>query len=161
MIDGGISVTAFFGNQAGVLNIGGEGQAIMGGLGTGLVAMWLSASLPAWAMLPIMLIAGALFGMVWAAVPGSAPDGICLGDRGIWYADVPNESCVLVAQGGDVLRRLDLGQGAFSCAVGGEDANMLLVMAADWPGALDPGAPPSGRAVLIGLGDPDADAMRL
>lgn len=64
----GLAVAVAF--HGGLFNIGGEGQAVMGGLGTGLVAMWLSASLPAWAMLPLMLIAGALFGMVWAAVPG-------------------------------------------------------------------------------------------
>lgn len=64
----GLAVAVAF--HGGLFNIGGEGQAVMGGLGTGLVAMWLSASLPAWAMLPLMLVAGALFGMVWAAVPG-------------------------------------------------------------------------------------------
>jgi len=57
-------------SHAGLFNIGGEGQAVMGGLGTGLVALWLSASLPAWLMLPLMLLSGALFGMVWAAIPG-------------------------------------------------------------------------------------------
>jgi ABC-type uncharacterized transport system permease subunit len=56
-------------SHGGLFNIGGEGQAIMGGLGTGLVALWLSSALPAWAMLPLMLLCGALFGMVWAAVP--------------------------------------------------------------------------------------------
>ena len=34
-----------------------------------LAALYLSASLPAWAMLPLMLVAGMLFGMLWAAVP--------------------------------------------------------------------------------------------
>jgi simple sugar transport system permease protein len=63
----GLAVAVAF--HGGLFNIGGEGQAIMGGLGTGLVALWLSASLPAWIMLPLMLICGALFGMVWAAVP--------------------------------------------------------------------------------------------
>jgi ABC-type uncharacterized transport system permease subunit len=56
-------------SHGGLFNIGGEGQAIMGGLGTGLAALWLSNILPAWAMLPIMLMAGALFGLAWAAVP--------------------------------------------------------------------------------------------
>lgn len=56
--------------HGGLFNIGGEGQAIIGGLGTGLVALWLSGSLPAWIMLPLMLVAGALFGMLWASVPG-------------------------------------------------------------------------------------------
>jgi simple sugar transport system permease protein len=41
----------------------------MGGLGTGLAALWLSATLPTWLMLPVMLVSGALFGLVWAAVP--------------------------------------------------------------------------------------------
>jgi simple sugar transport system permease protein len=63
----GLSVAVAF--HGGLFNIGGEGQAIMGGLGTGLVALWLSASLPAWLMLPLMLLCGALFGMAWAAVP--------------------------------------------------------------------------------------------
>jgi len=64
----GLAVAVAF--HAGLFNIGGEGQATLGGLGTGLVALWWSASLPAWAMLPVMLFSGALFGLAWAAVPG-------------------------------------------------------------------------------------------
>ena len=63
----GLAVSVAF--HGGLFNIGGEGQAILGGLGTGLVALWFSNSLPAWIMLPLMLMAGALFGMVWAVVP--------------------------------------------------------------------------------------------
>ena len=63
----GLAVSVAF--HGGLFNIGGEGQAMLGGLGTGLVALWLSASLPAWIMLPLMVLAGALFGMLWAAVP--------------------------------------------------------------------------------------------
>jgi simple sugar transport system permease protein len=57
--------------HGGLFNIGGEGQAIMGGLGAGLVALAWSGALPAWLMLPLMVLAAALFGMVWAAVPGA------------------------------------------------------------------------------------------
>ena len=64
----GLAVAVAF--HGGLFNIGGEGQAIMGGLGTGLAALYLSALLPAWLMLPVMLISGALFGLVWAIVPG-------------------------------------------------------------------------------------------
>ena len=64
----GLAVAVAF--HGGLFNIGGEGQAILGGLGTGLVALWWSAFLPAWIMLPLMLVAGALFGMAWATVPG-------------------------------------------------------------------------------------------
>lgn len=64
----GLAVAVAF--HGGLFNIGGEGQAIMGGMGTGLMALWLGARLPAWAILPLMAFSGALFGMVWAAVPG-------------------------------------------------------------------------------------------
>ncbi|MCB8745596.1 ABC transporter permease [Rhodoferax sp. U2-2l] len=64
----GLAVAVAF--HGGLFNIGGEGQAVMGGLGTGLVALWWSAFLPAWLMLPLMMLSGVLFGMVWAAVPG-------------------------------------------------------------------------------------------
>ncbi len=63
----GLAVAVAF--HGGLFNIGGEGQAVLGGLGTGLVALWLSPFLPAWLMLPLMLLCGALFGMVWAAIP--------------------------------------------------------------------------------------------
>ena len=57
-------------SHGGLFNIGAEGQATLGGLGTGLVALWLSNTLPAPLLLALMGIGGALFGMAWAAVPG-------------------------------------------------------------------------------------------
>ena len=63
----GLAVAVAF--HGGLFNIGGEGQAILGGLGTGLVALWLGPHLPGVVVLPLMLVGGALFGMVWAAVP--------------------------------------------------------------------------------------------
>jgi general nucleoside transport system permease protein len=65
----GLAVAVAF--HGGLFNIGGEGQAIMGGLGAGLVALAFSAALPAWLMLPLMVLAAALFGLVWAAIPGA------------------------------------------------------------------------------------------
>jgi simple sugar transport system permease protein len=64
----GLAVAVAF--HGGLFNIGGEGQATLGGLGVALVALAFAPVLPAWAMLPLMLLAGALFGMVWAAIPG-------------------------------------------------------------------------------------------
>jgi general nucleoside transport system permease protein len=57
--------------HGGLFNIGGEGQAMLGGLGCGLVALWWSDVLPAPLMLPLMVLAAALFGAAWAAVPGA------------------------------------------------------------------------------------------
>ena len=65
----GLAVAVAF--HGGVFNIGGEGQAIMGGLGAGLAALAFGAVLPAALMLPLMVLAAAVFGMVWGAVPGA------------------------------------------------------------------------------------------
>ena len=63
----GLAVAVAF--HAGLFNIGGEGQAYMGGLGVGLAMLLLDSSLPMWMLLPIALVAAALFGGLWAAVP--------------------------------------------------------------------------------------------
>src|SRR6185369_2704764 len=65
----GLAVAAAF--HGGLFNIGAEGQAMMGGLGAGLVALAWSAQLPAWLMLPVMVVAAVVFGMAWAAVPAA------------------------------------------------------------------------------------------
>lgn len=56
--------------HAGLFNIGGEGQAYVGGLGAGLVALALGEAAPAWAVLPAAVLAGMAFGAAWAFVPG-------------------------------------------------------------------------------------------
>jgi sugar lactone lactonase YvrE len=56
---------------------------------------------------------------VWAETPGDHPDGICLdADGAVWYADVGNQHCVRVREGGDVLATVDIDRGAFACADG-------------------------------------------
>ena len=64
----GLAVAVAF--HGGLFNIGGEGQAIMGGLGAGVAALALSQHLPAVLMIPVMVISAAVFGCVWAAIPG-------------------------------------------------------------------------------------------
>jgi ABC-type uncharacterized transport system permease subunit len=63
----GLAVAVAF--HGGLFNIGGEGQAYIGGLGCGLAILALDRVLPAWAMIPIAILAAALFGAAWAAVP--------------------------------------------------------------------------------------------
>lgn len=65
----GLAVAVAF--HGGLFNIGGEGQAMMGGLGAGLAALAFSAHLPAALMLPLMVLCAALLGMLWAAIPGA------------------------------------------------------------------------------------------
>jgi len=71
---------------------------------------------------------------VWAELgEGAAPDGICL-DRegGIWYASVPGARCVRVAEGGEVLQTVEVGQPCFSCVLGGPDGRTLFITANDY-----------------------------
>lgn len=65
----GLAVAVAF--HGGLFNIGGEGQAIMGGLGAGMAALAFSDALPAALMLPLMVLSAALFGGLWAAIPGA------------------------------------------------------------------------------------------
>ena len=54
--------------HAGLFNIGGEGQAAMGGLGVALVLLYLP--LPHWLLaLPAAMAGAALFGAAWALIP--------------------------------------------------------------------------------------------
>lgn len=63
----GLAVAVAF--HAGLFNIGGEGQAYLGGLGCGLAILAFDKYLPLWAMAPVAIGAAALFGAAWAAVP--------------------------------------------------------------------------------------------
>ena len=63
----GLAVAVAF--HAGLFNIGGEGQAYIGGLGVGLVVLLLDNYLPAILLIPIGIAAAALFGALWAFIP--------------------------------------------------------------------------------------------
>ncbi|WP_033136921.1 ABC transporter permease [Aeromonas finlandensis] len=63
----GLAVAVAF--HAGLFNIGGEGQAYIGGLGVGLVCLLLGDVLPFALLLPLSIIAGGLFGAAWAFIP--------------------------------------------------------------------------------------------
>jgi simple sugar transport system permease protein len=63
----GLAVAIAF--HAGLFNIGGEGQAGMGGLGAALAALWLGHLHPLLA-LPACMLAAMLFGGLWGFIPG-------------------------------------------------------------------------------------------
>jgi ABC-type uncharacterized transport system permease subunit len=63
----GLAVAVAF--HAGLFNIGGEGQAYIGGLGCGLAVLALDRYLPGLLTIPLAVLASAAFGAAWAAIP--------------------------------------------------------------------------------------------
>lgn len=64
----GLAVAVAF--HALLFNIGGEGQAYLGGLGAGLVCLALDSFMPALILIPLAIMASAAFGAIWGAIPG-------------------------------------------------------------------------------------------
>jgi len=85
---------------------------------------------------------------VWADLGEDAPDGITVdAEDAVWYADVPHAHCVRVRKGGEVLEKIELDRGCFSCALGGPDGRTLFIVAREWHGAdISAGA---GTGVLV------------
>jgi simple sugar transport system permease protein len=50
-------------------NIGAEGQLVWGGIGAAGTALFLFPGLPAWLLIPLVMAASALGGMLWALIP--------------------------------------------------------------------------------------------
>jgi len=63
----GLAVIVAF--HAGLFNIGGEGQAYIGGLGVGVVALTFDHSMTTWPIIGLAILAAALFGAGWALIP--------------------------------------------------------------------------------------------
>jgi general nucleoside transport system permease protein len=56
--------------HAGLFNIGGEGQATLGGIGLALVALSFPAGMPGFLLAPLAVLGSMLFGAFWAFIPG-------------------------------------------------------------------------------------------
>jgi len=72
---------------------------------------------------------------VWADLGEGVPDSICADDQNaVWYADVPNQRCARVREGGQVAETIDLDRGCFACALGGTNGTTLFMLAQQWNG---------------------------
>ncbi|PYE87422.1 ABC transporter permease [Phyllobacterium leguminum] len=63
----GLCVAVAF--HCGLFNIGGEGQAYLGGLGVSLVCLAVGNLLPWWLTFPLAILGAALAGALWALIP--------------------------------------------------------------------------------------------
>ncbi len=64
----GLAVAIAF--QGRLFNIGGEGQALIGGIGATVVVLSLDHVLPSYLLLPLAIIVAAIFGAFWGLVAG-------------------------------------------------------------------------------------------
>ena len=96
---------------------------------------------------------------IWAHLGDGVPDGICVDEENaVWYADVPNQRCVRVAEGGAMLQTIELDRGGFACALGGPRRATLFIVAATWRGMTESEmvAPGSGQVLATDVNVPGA-----
>jgi len=63
----GLAVAVAF--HCGLFNIGGEGQAYVGGLGVAIVCLSLDGTFPWWVNFPLAIVCAAALGAAWAFIP--------------------------------------------------------------------------------------------
>jgi sugar lactone lactonase YvrE len=96
---------------------------------------------------------------IWAHVGNGVPDGICTDEQNaVWYADVPSQRCVRVAEGGAVLQTVELDRGGFACMLGGPRRTTLFIVAARWQGMTESEmvVPGSGQVLALDVDVPGA-----
>jgi sugar lactone lactonase YvrE len=92
---------------------------------------------------------------VWADL-GEGGDGICMDAEGaVWSPRF--QSCVRVAEGGEVLDEIELDRFCFACMLGGDDGRMLFMNVANWAGTEAVGeGPRTGQVLAVEAPDPHA-----
>ena len=69
---------------------------------------------------------------LWAQFDDLGPDGCTLDAEGaIWFANAYGTDVVRVREGGEITDRVDVGQGTYACALGGDDGRTLFILSAD------------------------------
>ncbi|MEZ5572521.1 MAG: SMP-30/gluconolactonase/LRE family protein [Halioglobus sp.] len=87
---------------------------------------------------------------VWAALPGVAPDGICLNDSGqVWVSNAIAPEVLLVAQGGEVVQRIATSQPCYACMLGGSDGKTLFAVTAESSDGAHAAASPTGKIETV------------
>lgn len=87
---------------------------------------------------------------IWAQLDGVAPDGICLDEnQQVWVANALAPEVILVAEGGEVIQRVETSQNCYACMLGGEDGKTLFAVTAASSSAEEASASRSGKIEIV------------
>jgi sugar lactone lactonase YvrE len=94
---------------------------------------------------------------IFASIPGSVPDGICLDAAGGIWVTSGRRGVFRVLQGGEITDEVDMGDtGATACMLGGDDGQTLLITASDSHDRNVIRDNPSGRLFTVKVDVPGA-----
>ena len=94
---------------------------------------------------------------VWAQFAGIGPDGICLNDRNqVWVANAQANEVVLVAEGGEILERVETSQNCYACMLGGGDGRTLFAVTAASSDAEQASLQATGKIETVRVDSPGA-----
>jgi sugar lactone lactonase YvrE len=87
---------------------------------------------------------------IWAQLEGVAPDGICLDEnQQVWVANALGPELLLVAEGGEVIQRVETSQNCYACMLGGEDGKTLFAVTAAFSDAEQASASRTGKIECV------------
>jgi sugar lactone lactonase YvrE len=94
---------------------------------------------------------------VWADLDRRIPDGICLdADGAVWVANPAATECFRVAEGGEILDRVETDQRCFACMLGGEDRRTLFMLTSQYSLAHEAAARRTGNILITEVATPGA-----
>jgi sugar lactone lactonase YvrE len=93
----------------------------------------------------------------WASLGYHAPDGICLdADGNIWVSNPLAPECVLYAQGGAAIEKIETGQPCFACMLGGPEGRHLFMLTAKTSAAEEAAKEATGAVMVAEVSTPHA-----
>ncbi len=94
---------------------------------------------------------------IFASIPGSVPDGICLDAQGGVWVTVGHGGVLRVLEGGEITDEVAMGDtGATACMLGGDEGRTLLITASDSHDRNVIRDNPSGRLFTVQVDVPGA-----
>ncbi|MEP5766705.1 MAG: SMP-30/gluconolactonase/LRE family protein [Halieaceae bacterium] len=87
---------------------------------------------------------------LWAQLEGVAPDGICLNsEQQVWVANALGAEVLCVAEGGQIVQRVETSQFCYACMLGGDAGNTLFAVTAASSDHSEAGAKRSGKIETV------------